>query len=109
MTDVDGIFMAHPRPSHIERVIPNACHGLCAQHRLDRNLVNDTKYKAMIAAAKDKNAAARAEVDMILRWLWQFTKTYENPEEIDFSEFLLNHYMNEAQDHHFAALEEEFR
>ena len=75
-TDVDGILSTQSGPSPIARAMPNARHGLCAQHRLDRNLVNDTKYKALIAAAKDESAAARAEVDMLRRWLWQFTKTY---------------------------------
>jgi hypothetical protein len=53
-----------------ERVTTNTHHGLCAQDRLDPNLVNDTKYKAIIVAAKDKSAAAQAKVDMILWWLW---------------------------------------
>ena len=108
-TDRHDLFYPHSRPSPTARVMPNARHGLCAQHRLDRNLVSDTKYKAIIVAAKDKSAAARAEIDMLLRWLWQFTKTYESPEEVDLAETLLNHYMNEVQDHHFATLEEEFR
>jgi hypothetical protein len=52
---------------------------------------------------------ARAEVDMLLRWLWYISKHYELQEEIRLSQYLLTFYLNEEQDDHFAELGVLFR
>lgn len=70
---------------------------------------NDSKYKALFAAAKDKSVFARAEIDAILRWMWYFSKHYETEEEIEVASFLLLRYLSEPQDSNFAQHDENFR
>ena len=96
-------------PIRTAKILPNALHGWCLFHKLDRNLTSDPKYKSIITAAKEKSILARATVDMLLKWLWYFAKHYETAQEIEFSTILLNHYLTEDQDDHFAVLDTEFR
>ena len=91
------------------RIMPNAKGGLCSFHQIDRNYVSHPKYKSTIAATKSLSIMARAEVDMLLRWLWYFTKHYELEEEIRLSQYLLTFYLNDEQDDHFAELDVSFR
>ena len=69
--------------------MPNAQGGLCSFHKIDRNCISHPKYKSMIAAKKSTSIMARAEVDILLRWMWLFTKHYELEEKIRLSKYLL--------------------
>ena len=95
--------------SFLSVVFPNAKHGLCVWHLLDRNLKNGKEFKALLAAAKEKSIFARADIDAILRWLWYFARHYETHEEIQFASSLLQKYLTESQERHFACHNKDFR
>jgi len=105
----DLIFSQESVYLNNSRIMPNAKAGLCSFHQIDWNYVSHSKYKSTIAATKSSSIMARAEVDMILCWLWYFLKHYELQEEIRLSQYLLTFYLNDEQDDHFAELDVSFR
>ena len=58
---------------------------------------------------KIKTISARAEIDVLIGWIWFFAKHYKTVEEINISAKLLKLYMTEDQTSHFAVHEEMFR
>ena len=74
-----------------------ASHLHCAFHKLDRNLKSDSKYKSKIGSVREKGVNSKAEIDMVLRWLWYFCKHYENKEQVDLALTLLDYYLEEDE------------
>lgn len=81
-----------------------ASHLHCAFHKLDRNLKSDSKYKSKIGSVREKGVNSKAEIDMLLRWLWYFCKHYENGEQVDLALTLLHYYLREDEDNHFGEI-----
>ena len=47
---------------------------------------------------------SKAEMDMLLRWLWYFCKHYENNEQVDLALTLLIYYLDEDEGNHFGEI-----
>ncbi|KAL7539501.1 hypothetical protein ACHAXR_009346 [Thalassiosira sp. AJA248-18] len=90
---------------------PNALHGWCTWHKINRNFTNDPQYKSLLANAKNINISSRIEVDVVVRWLWYFVKHYEDQSEIELSMMLMKHYLGDedSQDDHIGQIPQDTR
>ena len=91
------------------KVLPNAHLRHCAWHKINRNLTEDSKYKAKFTAARKTSVRASIEVDTIVKWLWYFIKNYESKEEVDLAMKLMGYYLSEKQDDHYGEMPEDLR
>ena len=92
--------------SSSQSILPNAQHGWCGFHKVNRNFTHHVQYKSILDAAKDKDIFGRLEIDIIVRWMWYFIKYYKTMEEVEMSADMYNFYMTEEdQSEHIAALE----
>ena len=80
------------------KVCPNAWVGNCGWHKIDRNLINDSKYHSLIQKVRDSSIANRVEVDVVIRWLWYFIKHYETEQEISLAMDFLSFYLSEPDE-----------
>ena len=87
-------------PMKINYEFPNASHGWCGWHRINRNFTNNSKYHASLCALKSSNIMSRIEIDVIVKWLWYFVNHYLNLEEIVLSSILMKYYVNEKDETH---------
>jgi len=78
--------------------------GISIYTRPMSNLKNDSKYKAKITAVREKGINSKAEMDMLLRWLWYFCKHYENDEQVNLALTLLHYYLDEDEENHFGEI-----
>ena len=92
-----------------DKVMPNAKHGSCFWHKMDRNLINSTEHKSTIAKAKDRSILCRAEIEVFFFWMWYFSKFYETIEEINMTMKMLIYYLSDDQSGHIAVHESSFR
>lgn len=82
---IEGVCGGGKESRGVIKIFPNAMHRWCGWHRINRNFTNDSKYKSILAAAKNSNIFTRAEIDVFVRWLWYCVKHYEDEDEVQFS------------------------
>ena len=86
-------------------VLPNAQHGWCGFHKINRNFTHHVDFKSILDAEKDKDIFGRLEIDILVRWMWYFIKYYKSMEEVEVSAFMFNFYMTEEdQSEHITVL-----
>ena len=83
----------------ITSVFPNSKHRLCAFHKINRNFLEDGEYKANVAQNK-LNPSSDVELQMIVKWLYQFIRSYETREECSLAERLIDRYLDEDASTH---------
>ena len=78
----------------IVSVFPNSKHRLCAFHKINRNFLEDGVYKANVAQNK-LDPSSDVELQMIVKWLYQFVRSYETREECMMAERMIDKYLDE--------------
>ena len=108
-TDQDGQEVsALEHQSGLGKVFPSAKHGLCAWHKNDRGLANDSSFKPTINQfAKDLNK--HIEWKALLAWIWSLSRETETKEESLVSKRLLEIHLEEDETSHHAQLGDAFR
>ncbi len=88
-------------------VLPNAQHGWCGFHKIDRNFTSNSEYKNVLDYEREKSILGHIEIDVIVRWMWYFIKTYRTMEEVQMSAYFINWYMTENdQTYHISSLDD---
>jgi hypothetical protein len=70
---------------------------LCGWHKLNRNLTRKSQFVGLLAKLRedsDADPSAEIEWEMMVQWLWSFTRDYESEEEATMSMELLKHYLD---------------
>ena len=101
-----GAFLAQTGPNGY---YPNCIHGLCAFHKLDRNLRSKNPFDSCMTFFEQKNYPAFVEFHMVLSWMWSICTQLETEAECLLSVDLLVAYLEDEQSHHRAVLPDHLR